>query len=577
MNLTWQHQTSPTFSYFKIYRNLALIGTSVWPVFNDTLPDYGNYRYAVTAFYTDGESAPAIVDVQWGNPQAQVNPASITEYVLPDGTASQTMQLNNVGQLPLNYTAEFMLPGPFNPPSRAYCTGIGGCGEYVQRVEFLNIENISDCNGYEDFTALNPSLLSKGSTFSVTITNGSNMYSDDVCGVWIDWNQDENFTNDGSITVSGSPGIGPYIANITVPDNAKDGTTRMRIRIKRGGTASPCGTLPYGEVEDYSINVLGWVSASPLSGTINAGESQQITFEFDATGLSLGTYEVNYVINSNDPDGQVIVPVTLNVTDVALTATADKYEICYGGSTTLHAQGSGGSGSYTFSWTSDPPGFTSTDPNPVVEPEATTTYTVVLTDGGITLQDQVTITVRALPDVNLGEDVAVCEGGEAVLDAGTGFSSYLWSTGATGSTISVSQPGSYWVEVANQYGCSSRDTVEFSNYPLPVVSLGADKNYCEGTSVMLDAGTGFATYVWSTGDNSYYINASEPGEYWVLVTDANGCTDADTIVLSMDPLPLATTVSNGPISVDNFLNPTSDFSCDASAYATSYEWRTRTR
>jgi hypothetical protein len=196
-----------------------------------------------------------------------------------------------------------------------------------------------------------------------------------------------------------------------------------------------------------------------------------------------------------------------------------------------------------------------------------------LTDGGITLQDQVTITVRALPDVNLGEDVAVCEGGEAVLDAGTGFSSYLWSTGATGSTISVSQPGSYWVEVANQYGCSSRDTVEFSNYPLPVVSLGADKNFCEGTSVMLDAGTGFSTYVWSTGENSYYINATQPGDYWVTVTDANGCSDTDTISLAMDPLPVATTVSSGPVTVDNFLSPSSDFTCIEAANATSYEWR----
>jgi hypothetical protein len=129
------------------------------------------------------------------------------------------------------------------------------------------------------------------------------------------------------------------------------------------------------------------------------------------------------------------------------------------------------------------------------------------------------------------------------------------------------------VEVANQYGCSSRDTVEFDTYPLPTVSLGSDKNFCEGTSVMLDAGTGFSNYVWSTGDESYYISVSQPGEYWVHITDGNGCEDADTIVLTMDPLPLAPETITGPTSVDNYLSPSSDFTCSEGSNATSYEWK----
>jgi hypothetical protein len=574
VQLTWQHQGSPTFSYYKIYRNLMLVGTSTWPIFNDTLPAYGHYRYSVTAYYeAEGESGPAIVDVQWGNAQAQINPGTIEEYVLPEGTASKVVNLANVGQLPLEYTAEFSVPASFNPPSRAYCTGVGGCGESIRRVKYGNVDNFSECNGYEDFTALG-SLVTKGTTFTVTVHNSTNIYPEDVCGIWIDWNQDENLTNDGTITVAGSPGIGPYTATITVPDDALDGTTRMRIRIKRGGTASPCGSLPYGEVEDYSISVLGWVSASPNAGTISAGESQDITFSLDAAGLALGDYHADYIISSNDPDnGQIVVPVTMHVTDIALNATADKYEICYGGNTTLHAQGTGGSGNYSYSWTSDPAGFTSTDPNPVVNPTVTTTYTVELTDGAITLQDEVTITVRELPVVDLGEDVAECEGGQAVFSAGTGFASYIWNTGATGSSITVTEPGTYWVEVANQYSCSSRDTASFSINPLPTVTLGADQNFCEGTSVMLDAGTGFSTYVWSTGDNSYYINATQPGEYWVLITDANGCSDADTIVLTMDPLPGSAAVNSGPLSVDNFLSPSSDFTCSTGANVTSYEWK----
>lgn len=573
VHLTWQHQTSPTFSYFKIYRNLMFLGTSVWPVFNDTLTAYGHYHYSVTAYYeAEGESGPANVDVQWGNPQAQANPESFEEYLLPEGSSSKILTLSNVGQLPLQYTAEFSLPASYNPPSRAYCTGTGGCEESIMRVKYREVDNFSECNGYEDFTNLS-TVVTRGQTFTVTVYNGSNLHTDDVCGIWIDWNQDENFSNDAPVSVSGIPGVGPYTANITVPSDAKNGTTRMRIRVKRGSSLNACGSSPYGEVEDYSINVLSWVTASPNEGTINAGNAQDITFNFDATGLALGDYTADYVITSNDPDGQTIVPVVLHVTDLALTATADKYEICYGGNTTLHAQGTGGSGTYSYSWTSDPAGFTSTDPNPVVNPLVTTKYTVAMTDNGITLYSDVIITVRDLPVVDLGPDQATCPGGEAVLDAGSGFASYFWSNGATGESITVSQPGSYWVEVANQYGCSARDTVAFSIYQQPTVSVGPDQNFCEGTTVTLNAGSGYTTYQWSTGGNGNSISVSQPGDYWVTVTDENGCTASDTVMLTMDPLPGSATVSNGPTSVDNFLNPTSGFTSTTGANTTGYEWK----
>jgi hypothetical protein len=90
--------------------------------------------------------------------------------------------------------------------------------------------------------------------------------------------------------------------------------------------------------------------------------------------------------------------------------------------------------------------------------------------------------------------------------------------------------------------------------------------------VPLSAGAGFISYLWSTGETSATINAGEPGEYWVEVTDANSCSNRDTVVLTMDPLPVAPNITSGPTSVDNFLTPSSDFTSSASNYATSYEW-----
>ena len=225
------------------------------------------------------------------------------------------MGLSNIGQLPLEYHSGFSVPGDAVRDTKAYCNGLGGCGESISGVIYGDVSNFSGCNGYEDFTSLSY-LLAKGESVEITVQNSTNIYPEDVCGIWVDWDQNENFLNDAPVTVSGSPGPGPYTATITVPDNAKNGMARLRIRIKRGGPVSPCGLTSNGEVEDYSINVLGWVAADPMQGTVPAGENLDITLAFDASGLGLGTYNAVYTISSNDPDnGEIIVPVTMQVTN----------------------------------------------------------------------------------------------------------------------------------------------------------------------------------------------------------------------------------------------------------------------
>lgn len=645
VNLNWVHPGGPTFDHYNIYRGFSIVGTSTLPFYTDQLPDYGVYSYRVTAVYTiEGESSPAIAEVQWGFGQAQVDPGSIEVYVLPESTGSELMNLANVGQLPLQYTSSFSLPADASREQLAYCTGLGGCGgEGIAGVMFGDISQFSGCTGYEDHSDLVYE-VSKGDSFEITVNNTTNMYSDDICGIWVDWNRNESLLDDAAVTVSGSPGPGPYTAIITVPDNAASGIARLRIRVRRGGTLSPCGSAPNGEVEDYSLNVLGWVTATPRQGTIPAGENQDITFDFNSAGLALGTYQANFTINSNDPDDpDLVVPVTMHVANAAVYITADKDSLCVGLSTTLHANVTGGSGDFTYAWTSSPAGFGSTDPNPVVAPVVTTTYFVEATDGNVVLQDQITVTVLETPVVNLGEDISACENEPVVLDAGAGYSMYLWSNGQTTQTITVTEPGTYWVGVVNESDCMDTDSINVVFNPLPAIDLGSDQQFCSGTSVMLSAGAGYASYLWSTGASSYYINTDQEGEYWVIVTDGNGCSNSDTIFLAaipapdvdlgedrqfcegttvmldagtgftgylwstgattpsieagqagnvwvevtgdagctardtvslvMDPLPVAPQVASGPASVDTYTGTASDYTASASQYASSYEWK----
>lgn len=139
--------------------------------------------------------------------------------------------------------------------AQTYCAASGGMDEYISNVSVGSISNVSMSTPYTDFTALSTDMVI-GESYTATVTNG-NPYSYDQCGIWIDWNQDFDFTDPGEYYPTlGTPGNGPYSVSIVPPDSAVLGQTRMRVRVMYTGTLLPCGISQYGEVEDYTINVL---------------------------------------------------------------------------------------------------------------------------------------------------------------------------------------------------------------------------------------------------------------------------------------------------------------------------------
>ena len=135
-----------------------------------------------------------------------------------------------------------------------YCPAAGGCDEYISNVMIgSSINNTSTCSQYHDYTNL-VAPVNIGVPFNVAVTNG-NPYNGDQCGIWVDWNQNEDFSDDSVVTVVGSGGLGPYTATIIPPAGALTGQTRIRIRITYTGAFGPCDTLTYGEVEDYTLLV----------------------------------------------------------------------------------------------------------------------------------------------------------------------------------------------------------------------------------------------------------------------------------------------------------------------------------
>ena len=137
-----------------------------------------------------------------------------------------------------------------------YCAASGDCYMYINRVQFSNIDNWSSCSNYEDFTSSFSANVEQGYSYQIAISN-PNHFTYNYCDVWIDWNKDSIFDNNTeyySLLNTASP----YTGTISVPVTAQLGETRMRIRLRYEGNIDPCGNASqyYGEVEDYTINVV---------------------------------------------------------------------------------------------------------------------------------------------------------------------------------------------------------------------------------------------------------------------------------------------------------------------------------
>jgi len=465
-----------------------------------------------------------------------VDPAAIYENMLPETIKNRTVVVSNVGQLDMEYhITPFILTGKSG--ERDYCTASNGCDEYISNVALENINNTTGCDGYADYTDQVVTMMA-GSAYNITVTNGT-PYSGDYCGIWIDWNQNEVFDAEESVEVQGNPGYGPYTAAITPPPSALPGVTRMRIRIVYQEDPQPCGTSTYGETEDYSVSVVNWLDVDPTTGTVLPGETAEISLTLSSVGMALGTYTAELQISSNDPDNPMeVVPITMNVANLAVTVSSDPDSVCLGVPVQLTSALVGGSGSEVYSWTSVPEGFLSSEPNPVVTPEVSARYVLEVTDNDVTVSDSLDIVVFPLPVVALGDDLSVCAGDFVTVDAGAGFASYLWSTGETTQTITTAVAGEYWVEVSSAEGCLGYDTLAVIVNPLPVVALGSDTTLCFYHQIILDAGNAGSTYAWSTGETTRTITVDSTGmtagtkTIKVDVTSAEGCMSADSISIS---------------------------------------------
>lgn len=177
---------------------------------------------------------------------------------------------------------------------------------------------------------------------------------------------------------------------------------------------------------------------------------------------------------------------------------------------------------YTFSYT-DALGNVITNPTAyILNLGSNIVYVKVKTADGCFVIVMLELVLNPKPIISLPEDFDFCEGKTTTLDAGSGYTSYVWNTGATTQTITVSTPGLYAVTVENTYGCKNTDSIQLSYSSLGHITA---VNITSNTATVIMSTPG--NYEYSLDNNSWQdsniFSQLEMGEYIVYVRTKEGC------------------------------------------------------
>lgn len=253
----------------------------------------------------------------------------------------------------------------------------------------------------------------------------------------------------------------------------------------------------------------------------------------DRTNLAAGFYQVTISDSAGCSTQTVINLAEINTLKLSATVTPAS---CQDDATgTIDLAVSGGTAPYSYVWSN---GQTTEDLSGL----PSGSYTVTVTDSkGCTRTIRVIVPKQTfLVPSQVTQPVCAGDGstGSITLQQPTGGTSpyqYVWSTGDTGTTLSGLAPGTYSVTVTDATGCS-RELYFVITAPQPIAAnVEITGQQCSGNGAQVDlqvsGGTAPYSFHWSTGAVSEDLQDLVPGVYQVQITDANGCTLTQEVVI----------------------------------------------
>ncbi|MNS66378.1 PKD domain protein [compost metagenome] len=227
--------------------------------------------------------------------------------------------------------------------------------------------------------------------------------------------------------------------------------------------------------------------------------------------------------------------IQVSVSPLPVVNLGNDTAICQGANITLNAGNAGA----TYLWGDGTTGSS------ITVNTAGTYYVAVMNTTGCLSTDTIVMAINALPELNLGNDTAICDGSTLVLNAGNPGASYIWSTGEASQTINVNAAGTYTLSLTGADGCTASDEIEVTISPLPV----ADGINVSGASPAFTFSMANAAHInqyqWNFGDGQTassgnpshtYNTGSADQEYTVTLIISNDC-GSDTLTTSVTVAP----------------------------------------
>ncbi len=332
-----------------------------------------------------------------------------------------------------------------------------------------------------------------------------------------------------------------------------------------GFTLSFGGTSQLGMVAAFTNTTA--CAGMPVQFTNCSSKGVGVTYswEFGDGGISTvqnpshiyangGIYNAQLIV-SNGTCSDTIVHQVIITTGPTVTIAPFPSVICAGQSVALTANGAA-----TYTWSPTINLTASTGTTVTASPQVSTTYTITGTTNGCTGTATAAITISALTTVNSSPAASTICAGDSVLLTGSGANTYSWSPSSglnisTGSLVMAapSVTTTYVLTGTNAAGCNGFDTTIIIVNPQPTISFNpVAPSICIGGNILITT-SGANIYSWSpsialSATNVAIVTATPTvtSTYSVFATDINGCTNTNTVVVTVNPLPVIAVIPIAP-------------------------------
>ena len=466
----------------------------------------------------------------------------------------------------------------------------GGCGPYTYNWQpYGGTANSASSLGAGNFTVTVTDSNNCSQTQAVTITqpaplNANISYSDATCG-----------NNNGVATANVTGGSAGYTfiwhptgGNGQTASALSPGNYNVQITDASGCTVTtqvtignvPGPVLTVASVNNVSCSGLNdgsaTVSATGGTGTISYTWQPAVSTSTTASNLPAG----NYLVTATDSNGCSQTQNIIITQPQPLTAaTSANPATCNQNNGSAYVTVSGGSGVYSYVW--NPQGGTGSTATALPAGQ----YTVTSTDGnGCSITSAVNVVNTGSPIITLSSQSNVsCSGGNngtatVTVSSGTQPYTYSWSaSGASGPTATNLAAGQHTVSVTDSNGCTQTLNITITQPAVlssTATSTPASCNQNNGSAtVNVSGGTGGYTYSWNpSGSTTQTITGLAPWNYTVVITDANGCTDQNTVVVGNAGSPSIAVVSQSNVSCTIGSDGSAAVSVTGGAGPYTYSW-----